>query len=248
MAAEARLQATHLRLTRDIGTPRRGQGTGCAAYHSRARRSASLRSAGVIRSATASRVVTTRSRCSPDDREAARFNHIWASTLSCGTPSPVAYITPRANCAQGVALLGGAAVPGDRFNVILRDAFAGGVPHPEGELRAGVALFGGAAVPADRFNVILRDAFAGGVHHPEGELRQGFTLLGGATVPGDRFDVVLWDAFAGGVPQPEGELRLGLARFGAGAQVGKFLCCRFVLSLDRLTEHREAEGTDRDGG
>ena len=27
--------------------------------------------------------------------EAARFNHIWASTLSCGTPSPLLYMTPR---------------------------------------------------------------------------------------------------------------------------------------------------------
>ncbi len=31
----------------------------------------------------------------PDDREAARFNHMWASTLSCGTPLPLAYMSPR---------------------------------------------------------------------------------------------------------------------------------------------------------
>ena len=53
-----------------------GQGTWCAACHSRARRCASLRSAGVIRVARSSRTVTARSRSVPDDREAARFNHV----------------------------------------------------------------------------------------------------------------------------------------------------------------------------
>ena len=42
-----------------------GQGTVCAACHSRARRCASLRSAGVIRSATRSRKRTDRSRSAP---------------------------------------------------------------------------------------------------------------------------------------------------------------------------------------
>ena len=50
--------------------------TECAACHSRARRCALLRSANVIRSATASRAVTARSRSSPVNREAARFNHV----------------------------------------------------------------------------------------------------------------------------------------------------------------------------
>ena len=50
--------------------------TECAACHSRARRYALLRSANVIRSATASRAVTARSRSSPVNREAARFNHV----------------------------------------------------------------------------------------------------------------------------------------------------------------------------
>ena len=73
---------------------------GCAASHSRARRWASAISSGVIRPAAGSRLLTTRSRSSPVDREAARLNHMCACTSSCGTPRPLEYLTPRLNCAS----------------------------------------------------------------------------------------------------------------------------------------------------
>ena len=66
-----------------------------------------LRSAGVIRSATRSRVATDRPRSAPDNREAARFNHIWASTLSCGTPLPLVYMTSEVELGVGLTLRGG---------------------------------------------------------------------------------------------------------------------------------------------
>ena len=50
------------------------------------------------------------------------------------------------------------------FDVVLRDAFAVGVPQPEEELRIGVALLGRLAEPDGGFNIILRDATTLGVH------------------------------------------------------------------------------------
>ena len=46
------------------------------------------------------------------------------------------------------ALFGAASVPGDCFNIILRDADAGVVTYPEVDLRGGGALLRGFAVPA----------------------------------------------------------------------------------------------------
>ena len=79
---------------------------------------------------------------------------------------------------RGVALLGGAAVPRDRFGGILRHADALSVHAPEVVLRARVALLGGAAVPRDRFGGILRHADAGDINAAEDELRLGVARLG----------------------------------------------------------------------
>ena len=95
-------------------------------------------------------------------------------------------------------MLGSFAMPGDGFNVILRDALAVEVHLPEGGLRACVALFRGFAVPCGSFGEILRDAFAIVVHPPEDDLRLGVALLGGRVV----------------------QLEPELADFGGGAQVG----------------------------
>ena len=75
-------------------------------------------------------------------------------------------------------MLGGAAVPRDRFGGIRRHADALGVYHPEVVLRARVALLGSAAVPRDRFGGIRRHADAGDIHAAEDELRLGVARLG----------------------------------------------------------------------
>ena len=91
----------------------------------------------------------------------------------------VAYIDPEvAYCAARVALLGGAAVPRDRFGGILRHAVALGVHRPEVVLRARVALLGGAAVPRDRFGGIRWHADTGDIHAAEDELHLGVARLG----------------------------------------------------------------------
>ena len=75
-------------------------------------------------------------------------------------------------------MLGGAAVPRDRFGGILRHASAIGVHRPEVVLRARVALLGGAAVPRDRFGDIRWYADAGDMNAAEDELRLGVARLG----------------------------------------------------------------------
>ena len=124
-------------------------------------------------------VATDTSRSAPDDREAARFNHIWASTLSCGTPSPLVYHDSEVVLGAGVALLGGQAARPDP------------VPYmtPEVVLRVGAALLSGAA--GDRFNIILLDTATSVVHVPEIALGVGVALLGGQAVPPDGFHLVL---------------------------------------------------------
>ena len=92
---------------------------------------------------------------------------------------------PKVALRAGVALLGGAAVPRDRFGGILRHADALGVYHPEVVLRARLALLGGAAVPRDRFGGILRHADAGGIHAAEDELRLGVARLGAGAQVGE---------------------------------------------------------------
>ena len=67
---------------------------GCAASHSRARRCASLRAAGVSWLAARSRLATVSSRSSPVNCEAARLYHMCACTKSFGTPRPVPYNEP----------------------------------------------------------------------------------------------------------------------------------------------------------
>ena len=79
---------------------------------------------------------------------------------------------------RGVTLLGGAAVPPDRFGGIRWHAETLGVHPPEVVLRARVALLGGAAVPRDRFGDIRWHADAGDMNAAEDELRLGVARLG----------------------------------------------------------------------
>ena len=62
-------------------------------------------------------------------------------------------------------------MPHEGFDVVLRDAVAGGVTHPKVKLRARVALLSGLAEPDDGFIVILRDTFAGSATPPKVVLR-----------------------------------------------------------------------------
>ena len=67
---------------------------------------------------------------------------------------------PEVELREGVALLGSASVPGDRFNVILRHAIATLVHLHEGHLREGAALLSGFEMPVHGLGIILRHAFA----------------------------------------------------------------------------------------
>ena len=99
-----------------------------------------------------------------------------------------------------MALLGRLAVPSAGFGVI----DASKVHLSEGELRVGVVLINCFAIPSDGFDM---------------------ALLGRLAVPSDGFDEILRHAIAVGVHDPEVGLRIRIAGLGAGAQVGKFLCC-----------------------
>ena len=140
-------------------------------------------------------------------------------------------------------MLGGAAVPRDRFGGILRHADALGVHRPKVALRAGVALLGGAAVPRDR-SAASCGTDALGVYHPEVVLRARLALLGGAAVPRDRFCGILRHADAGGIHVAEDELRLG-----AGAEGCEGLCgwAVFILCLNTGCEGGDHEGDTHNG-
>ena len=58
-----------------------------------------------------------------------------------------------------------------RFHVVLRDAFAVVIHHPETALRVCVASGCRFALPRRRFHVVLWHAFADGLHHAEVALR-----------------------------------------------------------------------------
>ena len=147
-------------------------------------------------------------------------------------------------------LCGFAEPPGDGFSVILWDAAAIGVPHPEFVLCGGMAPLGRLPEPGDRFNVIQRDAATLGVHHPEATastsscwtpravgvhpsevaLRAGETLLCGFAEPGDRFSVILRDAFAISIHEPEEILHRGIT----------LLCVQTEDGVDVILRTRDA--------
>ena len=79
-----------------------------------------------------------------------------------------AHVTPTA-----MSLVGGKAIPAERFRVTLRDAAASVVHAPEPDLRGGMSLLRGEAIPAGGFFEILRDPYAEVVHGPEAELGTG---------------------------------------------------------------------------
>ena len=128
-----------------------------------------------------------------------------------------------------MTLFGRPAVPSDGFNGIRGGEIRWrGITHitevvhpPEHVLCLDMVLLGRPAIPSAGFGVIV----ARKVHLSEGELRVGVALLGGFTVPGGGFGVILRHAIAVGVHDPEVGLRIRIAGLGAGAQVGKFLCC-----------------------
>ena len=97
--------------------------------------------------------------------------------------------------------------------------------QPRSHVHQRRTLLGGQAVPPDGFRVVLRHARTGAVPDPEVELRVSVALRRGFAPPGGSFGVILLDTTAGGVYLPEAGLRIRIARLGAGAQVGKFLCC-----------------------
>jgi len=80
-----------------------------------------------------------------------------------------AHVTPTA-----MSLVGGKAIPAERFRVTLRDAAASVVHAPEPDLRGGMSLLRGEAIPAHRFCMVLGNhPFAASVHGPEAELGTG---------------------------------------------------------------------------
>ena len=96
-----------------------------------------------------------------------KLNHMCARTKSCGTPSPLVYVTPRLFCAS--ALPWSAA----RRNHFSASASSCGTPLPlcvhEAEivLRVGVALVSGEAIPLHGLGVVLRHPLAFEVHEAE---------------------------------------------------------------------------------
>ena len=75
-------------------------------------------------------------------------------------------------------LLGGKAVPLDRFSVVLRHASAVGVPETQADLGERVPLLGGKAEPLHRFGVVLHHASARHVHGTQLGLGERVPLLG----------------------------------------------------------------------
>ena len=111
----------------------------------------------------------------------------------------------------GVPLFRGQTKPLQGFLVVLGNAFAVGIHHPEVELGCGVSLICGQAEPLHRFPVVLGNAFAVGIHHPEVELGCGVSLICGQAEPLHRFPVVLGDALALVIHRPEDGLRCGVS-------------------------------------
>ena len=70
-----------------------------------------------------------------------------------------------------MSLIGGFAVPTDRFGVVLFDTFAIVVPDTETVLGIRISLLGGFTIPIDRFGVVLFKTFA--ISIPIGEFVLG---------------------------------------------------------------------------
>ena len=147
----------------------------------------------------------------------ARLSHMWASTSSCGTPLPLPYITPRLNCAETCPSSAASRYPPCRFGIVLQDAFAFVVRHPEAVLRLGRSLVGRKLVPPCCLGMVLWDAFALVIHHPEVELPLGIPLVGRKAKPSSGLGIVLWDGKAIRIHHSNVALRRGMSLVGSEA-------------------------------
>ena len=120
----------------------------------------------------------------------------------------------------GVILLGGFAIPQQRFRFILRHPKATGVAEAEHELSQRVILLGGFAIPPRRLGFIFR-------HDAEIELSHGVILLSGFAIPLRRLCHILRHAFPTGVAEAEIELshRIAWLQLNSPPQV-EFTCLR----------------------
>ena len=85
-------------------------------------------------------------------------------------------MSPRLDCAGGVALLGGEAKPLHRLDEVLGNALAIAVHGCETVLSGSIILLGGPSVPLRRLCVVLRNARAIGVQEAEIQLSRSITL------------------------------------------------------------------------
>ena len=106
----------------------------------------------------------------------------------------MAYIKTEVVLRQRIPLLGGLAIPVDRFGVVLGDAFAVVVHHTEVVLRIHISMLGSLVIPVERFGIVLGDAVAFAVHPPEVDLSKGLPLFRGFSVPLEGLNVVLGDS------------------------------------------------------
>jgi len=111
-------------------------------------------------------------------------------------------------------LLGSHTVPPDGLGIVLRDASAFSIHHPEVVLRTGVPLLGGHPIPSKGLGLILRDAEAIFVHPPKVVFRTGKILLGGHTIPTKGLGLILRDAATFSIHYPEVVLRQGVSLLG----------------------------------
>ena len=91
-------------------------------------------------------------RRGPDPQPAGTSAPLRPSSLR--TPHPLAYMTPRPYCADGLALLGSQPVPAHRFGVVLENAPPVGVHDPEAVLRNGLTLLSVNEEPSQRCGIV----------------------------------------------------------------------------------------------
>ena len=77
-----------------------------------------------------------------------------------------------------MALLGGLAIPLDRFHIVFGDSLAILVHQADHALPGGIALLSGLTIPAEGFRIVFGNAVALSVHMAEPELPIGMALFG----------------------------------------------------------------------
>ena len=122
------------------------------------------------------------------------------------------YFTPRVRDTKielgvAVALFRRQASPGDRFGMVLRNAFAPGVRDAEVELRRGLALIRRQAIPPGGFRVVLRYAQTAVIRVAEVDLRTCVALFSRFSKPFAGFGIVLRHAQSVRVERGKTELR-----------------------------------------